>query len=67
MSESKPQQDPGQFAKRYMFTGLGLVFGAGIGYILFKNIELGAGIGLVLGAVIDGLIYKKRISREEPH
>jgi hypothetical protein len=64
MSESKPQQDPGQMVKRYMFTGLGVAFGAGIGYFIFKNFELGAGIGLVLGAIIDGLLYKKRISKE---
>lgn len=62
MSESKPQQVPEQMIKRYMFTGLGLIFGAALGFV-FKNFELGAGIGLVLGAVIDGLIYRKRNSK----
>jgi len=66
MTEEKPKQDMGQLARRYMFTGLGLAFGAGIGYVLFKNLELGAGIGLVLGAVIDGFIFRKRLEREQP-
>lgn len=66
MSEEKPQQDMNQILKRYMFTGIGLILGAGIGFLVFKNLELGAGIGLVLGAVIDGYIYRKKMEKEEP-
>ena len=31
---------------------LGLIFGAGVGMLLFDNLAIGAGVGLLLGIVI---------------
>jgi len=51
MTESERSDD-----KSHMGVGtgiaLGLIFGAGVGMLLFDNLAIGAGVGLLLGIVI---------------